>query len=68
MHQAPRYVLLVLLELCRLCAQRGIDAPVVHAKRLREKQVKLAEEARRQNLEREREALLKKQQEVWAAI
>lgn len=64
MHQAPRYVLLVLLELLRLCAQRGIDSPAVHGSRLREKQSRLAEEERRLKLEREREARLKRQQEV----
>ncbi|XP_028966729.1 uncharacterized protein LOC114828100 [Galendromus occidentalis] len=63
MHQAPRYVLLVLLELCRLCAQRGIDSPALHENRLREKQLRLAEEQRRQRLEREHEVLLRKREE-----
>lgn len=71
MHQTPRYVLLVLLELCRLCAQRGIDSPAVHENRQREKQLQAEKQAAeaecRRKLQEERDAVIKKQQEVSSA-
>lgn len=57
MHQTPRYVLLVLLELCRLCSQLGIDPPsVIEQKRRTEKVNRIERREYQRRLQKEREA------------
>ncbi|XP_022655475.1 uncharacterized protein LOC111248043 isoform X2 [Varroa destructor] len=53
MHQTPRYVLLVLLELCRLCAELGVDPPSVEAQKRDKKARAQNEHERSRRLERE---------------
>lgn len=71
MHQAPRYVLLVLLELCRLCAQLGIDPPSVEeqkrcarAAQIQQEQQRISRLERDQKRRREEEMERIKREQV----